>query len=330
MNNIKTMLQDQKSLKTVILFNYYENERIFLQDAKSYLQYCTSDEEKIELDLLINTIINGTQKNLFYLDYEVEDSPNYVRSFQLIIKEYFKNRDIAYRKATDIWSTRKKMDSAINSFSKRFINSQIYMPIIMDIAINMEQRLNNKKNNSYVKKGALSYSVDKNVINDIYESGMSLLDYAFYNSIDYSLYNNYFSSCKNTREDILEICNRENTVEDKIISIIQMINSEELDIFDYYKLCKLKLPLLGRFASKYNLTSPIFSNFLKNSSQMTLGKIQINKLYSDQLIINDYVVPIEIKKQAIDYLESIGAPITYNHYKEIIRRLIDEKNVIKR
>ena len=322
-SKIEKMLEKLYNWEYLDYGNFYESKQEFLIDFKNYLSN-HSDKVK-ELKLLEDIVLYGDNSskiaNLFYIDCPFPNGiPNYVMELQEIIISYKNNKESTLRKFRNVY-TIEKFEYRMDKFEKRFINSELFMEILYEIKNNLEFKNQSKAKKQYVNISMGTMNIDENILKDIYESDMSLLDYAFYNRIDYTLFNKFISTITNPITK--DIRNRKDTVEEKIIDIIKKINSGEMDFLDYYKECKLEPKHLKLFVSKYHLYGKSISNFIAKNT--TNYRINIETELSSLLVINNEVVPKEVKEQAIKIIKDVDAPLIACNYSSMVRKLMKER-----
>lgn len=175
------------------------------------------------------------------------------------------------------------------------------------------------------------YTLAEYYLDLIYDSGLSLFDYSFYNYIPFP-YINYQSKQnliwtfeKIDKEKTVEILSREDKTKEQAEKIIQEIRDNNLDIIDYYKKTKLSSLFFNENFASYK-RSPIINNLYTDlrSDKTTLEKEVKIVYYSGNIKVSQ-----ELKELAFKELEEQNLPLTNATYRALVRRRINkEENMI--
>ncbi|MBR1416206.1 MAG: hypothetical protein IJ572_00105 [Bacilli bacterium] len=324
-SKLETMLEIQKEGKRIIFEIYYDNKKDFLNDAKEYLKLHNNLAKEIKI--LVDTITYGNPSNTFYVNDTNDDySPNYIWHFQEILKLYSRDKIRGLRRAMDFKKKAKVFENQIEMFRNRYINADLYLDTLEEIKDAIEKENNIKKKTKYVEIENISNaSLDKEIIHDIYLSGYSFIDYAFYNPIDISACYTYFGNINENskNKEAIEIKHRESKTIPLILEIIERINNDDLDIIEYFEITKLNPTKLIFFAKQYGLRSYKLNNFISSYKDSSI--INVEKVFNGKLIISNQEVPLSTKKEAVNYLNAINAPINSMSYNAMIKRLVNKK-----
>ena len=324
MNKIEKMLELQRNYRSVYLLDFYENKTECRKDLKKYIVK-NKPNDLNEINILKDSMVNGAKnnKNLFSLDTINElTEAVYTHDFKEIISLYLIDKDRAYIKSHKLF-TEKAFYTAIQRFNKRYINHELYNDILEDIYKSFKKN-EKKKKNKYVDIYKNNYyKVNEVTLQAIYDSGLSPFDFAYYNDIDYAKFNTYVKS--NTNNDMcFEISKRENTLEGKVLELMQKIANGEIDFYDYYQECRISPGSLRKLVSRNNIYGKEVSNFINQNSHPII--INEGNELNAKLVIDEKEVPLEIKIKAINAIKKIDAPLSAANYKKMIRRLLKENN----
>ena len=250
-----------------------------------------------------------------------KEVPNYALTFNKIINAYQTNKEKAIRLSKESIKNKNTFILTIEKFQKKFSNADDYMDILNDILLSYDEK-EEMKNDKYVDyhKVKTDNSEFNKIINEIYNSGLSVIDYYFYNTIP-DKFSYYLSErIHDNNKQAIEISNRKVITLPLIIEIIKKINNKELDYVGYYEETKLKPYYLVEIARNNGLYCEYFADYV--SALKRNKPIIINHELNGTLIINEEEVPKELKEQAIEYLKSIEAPINTIVYNDMIKRLV--------
>ena len=328
---IEALLEIQSDGIKVYYEDFYDNLKDLYVDIKKYLR--KNPERKEEICILMNTIEKGNKNNVFYLNNTLhENNPEYAFKFQEILKLYETDIDKAVKKAQNFREKKDNFLYFVNKFSKKYINSKLYIDALNDIANHLEND-EKVKRKTYINYEAFSDIENNKITLDlIYDSNLSVLDYAFYNRINYGDVNAYISTSiknKTTNSKINEIYKRKSKTLPIILDIANKIINNQIDIIEYYELTKLSLIAFKRIVNQNNIKSPILNEFVRdNTNNFTINntyeknKVLIDRELNSKQIINNQEISNETKLSAYNYLEEIEAPLTYRNYNIMIKKLI--------
>ncbi len=321
MENIEEMYELMKKGEKFFLEAYYSDKRSFLKDCKLFLS--KNPDKYNEIKILIKIINNKDKTSVFYTNslYNIHEK-KYVFNFQKILNEYFINKERAYKIANDLYLKPNNFNRDLNYFNNQFINSEIFIKDLMDICNHIEIKSSKKKDGKYVPDNTLI--TNPNYLDIVYDSGLSLIDYAHYNLIDYTEYSEsiYSRSCNKAKE----VRKREDKTIPTILDIIKKIANNELSYVEYFKLSKLNFYMLKRIACENNLYSKevaIFVNkYIKQNSIINKEvELRVKK------VIKNVEVPHEIIEEALNFLEDNNIPLTKKTYNEVLHELVKKRTL---
>ena len=324
-NKIDIMLNKLINFEYFDYKNYYIKEEDFLINLKEYLKKNKNKAYELSIlkDIVLYGDINSKDVNVLYLDKDLPlNAPNYILDIQDILRTYRKNKISAFRKVKGIYSSSNFANKIVN-FDKKFLNAELYKDMLNDILSNMTYKLDVKHCPTYVPKNVgEAYIIDDEVLQSIYDSGLSLLDYAVKHKVDYVKLNAVISTSK--KQALAEIKERQDTVEDMLVELIKKIANNEMDFMDYYKVCKLNPLYLRPYVTKYNLQGKTISSFINKNCKD--GDVTLEKEENSKIIIDGVEVPYEIKKEAIELIQEVEAPVTKFNYTTIVRKLMKKQS----
>lgn len=266
------------------------------------------------------------ENDKFTLDelFLCSEYPNFAFKLHKILNAYKLNKQKGYRIAKELFKSKKTFEDIIDSFSNKYINANDYLDDLYDILSSYDNEV--KKLNQYVNNDALKYDNNKRkkLLDSIYDSGLSLLDYSFYNYVPIS-FASYFSDKLNRKSPkAIKISLRENNTMPILIDLLEKIIENKVDYVGYYELTKLDPYYLIKIAKDNNLYKPIVSDYIKKIRQNY--RLNIENVLNGKMVIDEKEVSKEIKEQAINYLNSIDAPVDAVNYNTMVRRLINKSS----
>lgn len=318
MNKIEEMINDQKRGKRIRKETYYDDSMKFYDDYERYRLNNLNNKDVIEqLDILINTVNELSDDHVFYLYDELPASPySYRYVFQNLIEQYLKDKQIAYHRAYEYKKNYNEFNKLINSFKSTYINANLYLDILIDLCNYIKE-----KSNNYSTRKTQIKRLKKELLDEVYDSNLSLIDYSFYNTFNIQDYKYLlFNLSKNNEKKNEEIKTREDKTIRYILILIDAIRNKDIDIVEYYELTKLHPILLVDIARKNKLVNTEFTNFLKLLNSKSFANLDVE--LKSKLIINQEEVSEDIKRKAFEYLNLIEAPTTVVAYKTMVRKLI--------
>ena len=260
--------------------------------------------------------------NIFSLDESFlnYDNPKYVFNLYKILYAYKDNKEKGIRIAKEEIKSKDFFLKIIEKFKKNFINANEFLSDLNDITLSYDEK-NKKTNNSFYScVSKEEQEEDEKLLKVIYDSGLSKIDYFFYNYTPISFNQYFYNRCYSNDEIALEINNREDKTMPLLLIILKSINNKEIDYVGYYELTKLNPFLLISIAKENNLYTKVVANFIR--MLRTSESVVIERELNGTLVINSEEISKETKKQAIEYLNSIEAPIDSVVYNNMIKRLI--------
>lgn len=238
-----------------------------------------------------------------------------------ILIAYNENKEKGIRVAKELIKSKSNFNRIVEFFKNHYSNAEDFLSILDDIADSYDTK-EVKKSTKYVDREKLSNdnTEKKALLKKIHKSGLSVMDYYFYNSTPIG-FNKFFSErCSSNDKLAIDIARRENKTYPLIIDIIIKINNDEIDYVGYYEATKLNpyhLIAIARDNDIYTDTLGIFVRALRLNKQLNIEK-ELNGV----LVINEEQVPRSIKEQAINYLNNIDAPVDTVVYDNMVKRLI--------
>ena len=332
---IDKMLNANNNGERVCLFNYFNSESDFLNATKDYL---TQNPSKAgELKVLIATVTTNKQNHVFYLNETlIGNQPQYAYLIQKVLKAYKISINEAVRKALNSNEIHNNFDNIISLFEKRYVNSSIYMPTLIKINEAMKEVGTKEQRNVFLNINAFRNVVsnnDEKLIEDIYNSNLSIYDYAFDNVIDIHNLVNILRAgkVKEITKRNKEILNRPFKREQEVIDILYRVIEEDLDIIEYYKICKIAPFYLKLIAVKHDIRhkklSIFFGMTLNNDSNIEIAE---DKALEEERIFGKNKITQEGKEYAINYLKENNIPLTRYTYNTMLRKIANEgrKNLV--
>lgn len=262
------------------------------------------------------------KKEVFSLDEKFLASyyPDYAFKLHKILNAYNSSKDKGYRIAKELVKTSNRLSAMTEKFKKQYANSGDYLEALYDIMNYLNKGV--KKTTTYVNIGKVSPERAQmaSIIQKIYNSGLSILDYYFYNTTPLGI-NTYFCDKVSHKDKIaLEIKERRDTTYPIILDIIDKINNKELDYVGYYEITKLNPYYLIAIAKDNNLFTEDLARFI--SLLRANNQLDVERELNGTLVINEEKIPRVVKEQAIEYIKSIDAPMDALVYESMIKRLI--------
>ena len=266
-------------------------------------------------------------EELFSLDekFLASNYPDYAFYLYKILKAYNISEEKGIRVAKETVKTSKKLSSMIEKFQKYYANADDYVKNLYDVMFALNNKTP-KKQTTYLpyEKATPERTEKANIVKNIYESGLSMLDYFFYNPTPLGVSTYFNERCHRQDKSALEIKRRENTTYSTIIDIINKINNKELDYVEYFEITKLNPYHLIAIAKENNLYTDELAKFI--NLLRTNKPVDVERELNGVLVINEEVIPRKVKEQAIEYLNSINAPMDVVVYDNMVRRLIKKSS----
>jgi len=266
------------------------------------------------------------ETEIFTLDESFlnRDYTNSAFKMYKILKAYSENKEKGIRVAKEYIKSKNTFINTVNNFSKKYSNASDFAEMFNEIANSYDSV--KKKQTKYIDTSVVSQDVDEKhkLLKRIYDSGLSVLDYFFYNHAPLGFSTFFTQRCNRKDKLALEINNRNNKTYPIIVKIINQINNDEIDYVGYYEITKLNPYLLINIAKEngiYTDTLAIFIRALRLNNQLN-----VEKELNGTLVINEEQIPREIKEQAIEYLNSINAPIDTVVYNNMVKRLVKKSS----
>ena len=259
-------------------------------------------------------------ENEFSLDlyFLYKEQPNYARELHNILNTYNKDKNIGIRKAKDFKKKQDQFLAIIKRFEDKYDNAEEYLDALYEIADSYDDK----------KVKTKTISEKRKLLNEIYNSGLSYIDYCFYNYINIKNYYPYLYSLKEKNNKMAEeILNREIKTLPKIKELVDKIINDEIDPVEYFEITKMNPNQFFGFIKEYKLACSIGKIFsFVTKIDLNAQNINIDFELENKLVINSVEISREMKEEAINYLKKIEAPLTSINYNTMIKRLIKSSN----
>ena len=322
------------------IITFFGSKRAVAIQVKKYRNAgLVTEENRKYVDVLTN--IGRVCKNdmVKYFDLNGEESignDNYDFIIRKALREYKVNKDRAARTALDGLVSGARYDSsmfgkAVEAFKDRYVNSNLFMDDLLEILrLSNEKRNEPAKRTTYLDSKSLTSKVESSTHNDIYQrvynSGLSLRDYAHKNFVDSKL-RNFFNPVANGFDERMsqEILSRKDIFTGEILEVVNKINNEEIDIIDYYKLTKLNPVVLRTIAKENGIITATLSKFANAYANPSSDEEKLDKFMVGYKVVSEEVAIDEIKSDAKLALIDNEIPLTIGCYKQMVRQLIKSK-----
>ena len=331
--NIDTLIFYLKNQAAFSATTLYDNEMELLSDIKKYARYYGNEDNQVYIDILTKIAEDYVpgRESIFSFDKGAgRHRAAYVDLLERVITAY-KNegREEAVKIAYNSQDTRTKFIESLERFNSNFANSVLYKDILDDVLAGVKEKMNNRaviKRNTYLDNKALCSTCD-NFYDKVYNSGLSLLDYAHQNYVDAFNHKNYFRPDLVGCEEKMakEIMARKDTCTAELINVINLINNDEIDIFGYYELTKINPLYLKPIAKENGLNSANLSKFITKYSNPHAEEFKVDREMEGKLVIASEEVSAELKASAKQALVDLGMPLTVPYYNQMVRKLIKSK-----
>ena len=330
---VETLIAYLKNQASFSINTLHSDEFDLLNDVKRYSRNYGNEDNKVYLDVLTKLANEfATRKDsIFSINISVEKHrAAYVELLERIVYTYQNvSKEEAIKIAYNSLETRTKFTDALQRFYTNFANAILYKGILDEVLVGVNETLDSKvtiKRGTFVDRGAMAYN-NHDLYNRVYNSGLSLLDYAHKHFIDSFQQKDYFRpeavGCNSKIAKV--ILERPNTCLDELINVINLLNEGELDIFGYYELTKLNPLFLKNIAKEHNLVTTNLSKFVSKNANPHSEESKVNKEMAGERIINSEVVSDELKIKAKQALVELDMPLTVSYYNQKLRQLIKSK-----
>ena len=298
-----------------------------------------TDQNRKYVDILTNIGNVKSQDMVRYFDLNGEENSrtdNYDFIIRKVLREYKINKDRAVRTALDGLVSGSSYDcllfeKAVEAFKDRYVNSNLFMDDLLEILKLVDERKNKPaKRTTYLDSKSLTSKVERSTHNDVYQrvynSGLSLRDYAHKNFVDSKL-RNFFNPVANGFDKRMsqEILSRKDIFTGEILEVVNKINNEEIDIIDYYKLTKLNPVVLRTIAKENGIITATLSRFANAYANPSNDEEKLDKFIVGYKVVSEEVASDEIKSDAKLALIDNEIPLTIGCYKQMVRQLIKSK-----
>ena len=265
--------------------------------------------------------------NKFTIDESFLTTEYTSTSFKIytILKAYSENKDKGLRVAKEYIKTRKAYLSFVEHFKKKYVNAEDYLADLEEISKVFDKKEEKKCKTFINNENFKDDPAEKlNFLKKIYDSGLSLMDYFYYNYVPID-FNRFFSyRCDKKDKQALAIVKRNNTTYPLVVQLINKINNDEIDYVGYYETTKLNPCYIVAIAKENNIYTAQLAKFI---SKLRLNRpVNVEKELNGELVINEQYISRELKEEAIRYLNSIDAPIDLALYNNMVRRLVKKSS----
>ena len=310
----------------------YSNKADFLRDLKKYIKNDLTDENKVYIDILYKMAISKKGEDLcifYYNNDPLFAKYKYIELISEVLNTYKNNKEEAITIAVKSFDKYTKYPDALKKFNNKFYNAILYRDILNEVLEEAIKRYKEpeEKRNSYLNLDALRHSND-DIYQEVYDSGLSLLDYAHTYFVDSTAHQRFFSpriaGCDKDLVD--EILSRKDTCLNELFNVISKIDTGEIaDAIDYYELTMLNPLYLKKLANEYNLLSIPVRKFISKNINPHSEKTMVEGQIKEKMIINNTEVSREIKVLARDKMIEMGMPLSAAYHKQFIRKLLKSK-----
>ncbi len=322
------------------IVKFFGSKRAVAIQVKKYRnEGYVNDQNRKYVDVLTN--IGRISKNdmVKYFDINGEESKgndNYDFIIRKALMEYKVNKDRAVRTALDGLVSgsgcgSSMFEKAVEAFKDRYVNSNLFMDDLLEILRLCDEKRNEPaKRTTYSDGKLLTLKVESASHNDVYQrvynSGLSLRDYAHKNFVDSKL-RNFFNPAANGFDERMsqEILSRKDTFTDEILDIANKIINEEIDIIEYYKLTKLNPVVLRNIAKEHGIITATLSRFANTYANPSSDEEKLDKFIGGYKVVSEETSSEKIKLVAKQALIDMGIPLTISCYKPMLRQLIKSK-----
>ena len=329
--NIRTLINYLKSFCNFRISTVYRNIDSFKSDLNTFKKYNMKEEDVVYIEILermanakkpadiqIFSLTDNQQKNVYA----------YVNFLEQVFRTYQEDREKAIKMALDNEGSFNSFENSMKRLNNGYCNAILYKPMADDIISEMKKRKTTKADKNKVVEDINNDSI----YHRVYNSGLSLLDYAHEHFIETNGIKSYFkpeiSGC--SKEMAAEIKSRKDKHLNEILSIIEMINDGYLDIVDYYKKTRLNPVFLTNLAKEHGLSSvklACFVNKYKNPHHETK---QIEKLIDGKLVIDHEEVSKETMVKVFNKMKEMDMVLKYTYYMDFLREDIENEKTLKR
>ena len=322
------------------IVKFFGSKRAVAIQVKKYRNAgLVTEENRKYVDVLTNIGNVKSQDMVKYFDINGEESignDNYDFIIRKALREYKVNKDRAARTALDGLVSGARYDSsmfgkAVEAFKDRYVNSNLFMDDLLEILrLSNEKRNEPAKRTTYLDSKSLTSKVESSTHNDIYQrvynSGLSLRDYAHKHFVDSKL-RNFFNPVANGFDERMsqEILSRKDIFTGEILEVVNKINNEEIDIIDYYKLTKLNPVVLRTIAKENGIITATLSKFASAYANPSSDEEKLDKFIVGYKVVSEEVASDEVKSDAKLALIDNEIPLTIGCYKQMVRQLIKSK-----
>lgn len=322
------------------IITFFGSKRAVAIQVKKYRNAgLVTEENRKYVDILTNIGNVKSQDMVKYFDLNGEENSrtdNYDFIIRKVLREYKINKDKAIRIACDSLVSGSRYNSllfekAVEAFKDRYVNSNLFMDDLLEILrLSNEKRNEPAKRTTYLDSKSLTSKVESSTHNDIYQrvynSGLSLRDYAHKNFVDSKL-RNFFNPVANGFDERMsqEILSRKDIFTSEILEVVNKINNEEIDIIDYYKLTKLNPVVLRTIAKENGIITATLSKFASAYANPSSDEEKLDKFIVGYKVVSEEVASDEIKSDAKLALIDNEIPLTIGCYKQMVRQLIKSK-----
>ena len=313
----------------------YRDMDRFKEVLEEYKKTNMRDEDKIYIEVLERMAYakKPADTQIFSLTENIQkNSYVYVNFLEMVFKKYLKNRDKAIKLAYENEGTFNSFDNAMERLNNSFVNAIVYKDMADDIS-NEIKKLNEEKLRIQEAKNKKNTNNDIVSIYDrVYNSGLSLLDYAHEHFVDTNGVRSYLrpdiSGCNKEMADV--ILSRKDTHLNEILSIIEMINDDSINILEYYKKTRLNPTFLSLIAKEHGLSSVNLSIFVNKYKNPHNEAKQIENLIEGKLVLEQEEVSKETMINMYNKMKEMDMVLKYKYFLDYLRDDIKKEKELKR
>jgi hypothetical protein len=313
----------------------YRDMDMFKKALEEYKQTNMREEDKIYIKILerMANAKKPSDTQIFSLANSVQKtSYAYVNFLEMVFKKYLKNRDKAIKFAYENEGTFNSFDNAIERLNNGYVNSIIYKDMAEDISNEIKKINEEKQRIQDAKKKKNTDNDITSIYHKVYNSGLSLLDYAHEHFVDTNGVKSYFrpdiSGCDKEMAEV--ILSRKNTHINEVLDIISSINDGKMTILEYYKKTRLNPSFLIIIANEYGLLSVSLRIFVSKYKNPHNEINQIESLIEGKLVLESEEVSKETMINMYNKMKEMDMVLKYKYFLDYLREDIKKDKELKR
>ena len=322
----------------------YKNVSDLQKELKLYKENNMRNGDEVYIQILERMAYPKTpaDRQLFALtDNQQKKVYAYVNLLENVFNTYMVDRNEAIRMAWNAEGTRVSFSGAVERLKNGYCNAILYKEMYDDILCELSKKqkpVTKVKKSKTGENNIITNDSECNIFHKVYNSGLSLLDYAHTHFVDINCCKSYFrpdiSGCCKEMAD--ELYSRKINCIDELKEIIDLIINRKITILEYYKRTRINPAFLPRLAKDFkiiegnNVSLNCFSNKYKDPHNEIR---QIENLLTHSLIIDKEEVDTEFMKKIYQEMKDNNEPLKYSLFKDHIyeekaksRTLTNKKN----